>query len=195
LLLLVVSVAAAKEFGPRDLSVCAAKRCFAIENRPVLRSLAGFYYDPKDPPVRVGAPRLGTPFFRLEFANGYVTGIVAGPRLDRFLSYGVNLDQFSAGVWYRVPPGAAADLKRLAASLTPLRLTPAALRDGEPFAGGEPATTRPSPRTRQATAPGEHRDSAWWPFLLGALVALTALASLAGRRRHSASPLPVPRHR
>jgi hypothetical protein len=63
---------------------------------------------------------------QLRFTNGYVTGVVAGRRLDRFLSYGVNLDRFFGGTWYRVPRAAAAALRRLAAGLPPLRLTPAA---------------------------------------------------------------------
>jgi hypothetical protein len=59
---------------------------------------------------------------RLEFRNGYTTGIVATPALDRFLSHGVNLDRFRGGVWYAVPATAAAELRRLAAGLHPLRV-------------------------------------------------------------------------
>jgi len=64
---------------------------------------------------------------QLRFRNGYVTGIVAGAQLDRFLSYGVNLGQFAKGRWYRFPALAAAELRRLASSLRPMRLTPAAI--------------------------------------------------------------------
>ena len=63
----------------------------------------------------------------MKFSNGYVTGIVAAAQLDRFLSYGVNLDQFQRGRWYRVPSAAALELRRLTAGLKPRRLTVAAV--------------------------------------------------------------------
>jgi hypothetical protein len=126
-LLIFNSGAAAKEFKPGDLRVCDAKRCVSIKSRTVLDALSAFYYDSATPPARVSAPRLGVPFFRLEFSNGYVTGIIADPQLDRFLSYGVNLDQFRAGVWYRAPTRAVAGLRQLTIGLAPLRLTGTAL--------------------------------------------------------------------
>ncbi len=99
---LAVSSAVAKEFRPGDLSICSATRCVEIRSQSVLSELAKFYYDPAKRPARTHAPRLGTPFLRLEFSNGYITGIVAGARESKFLSYGVNLDQFRTGIWYRV---------------------------------------------------------------------------------------------
>ena len=79
-------------------------------------------------PLRVvrGA-RTGEPLLELRFRNGYVTGVVATSDYDRFLSYGVHLERFRARVWYRVPSAAAEELRRLAATLTPLRMTPAVL--------------------------------------------------------------------
>jgi hypothetical protein len=124
--LVLAATAAGKEFQPGDLRVCSATRCVAIENQAVLDRLAALYYgDPK--PRRVSAPRLHAPYFQLRFTNGYVTGIVATRRLDRFLSYGVNLGQFERGRWYHVPAAAAAELQRLTLSLRPLRLTQTAL--------------------------------------------------------------------
>jgi hypothetical protein len=65
---------------------------------------------------------------KLTFRNGYVTGIVASPRLDRFLSYGVNLGRFRRGAWYRVPSAIARELRTLTVGLDPLRVTRAAIR-------------------------------------------------------------------
>jgi hypothetical protein len=65
--------------------------------------------------------------FELRFRNGYVTGIVAATRLDRFLSYGVYLGRFTPGRWYRFPDKVARELRRLAAPLAPLRVTRSAL--------------------------------------------------------------------
>ena len=75
----------------------------------------------------VRRPPLGTPYLQLRFSNGYVTGIVATARLDRWLSYGVYLERFRRDVWYRVPADAARELRRLARGLAPFRLTRAAL--------------------------------------------------------------------
>jgi hypothetical protein len=119
-------VAAAKEFAPGDLRACNADRCTQISDKRALKALSSFYYG-VDEPVRVEAPRMGTPYFELRFRNGYVTGIVATAKRDRFLSYGVNLNQFSRGRWYRVPPVAARELRRLTSSLKPRRLTLAAV--------------------------------------------------------------------
>jgi hypothetical protein len=63
----------------------------------------------------------------LRFRNGYVTGIIATRRLDRFLSYGVNLDRFARKTWYAAPRRLAEELRRLATGLRALRLTRAAL--------------------------------------------------------------------
>ena len=126
-LLICVSPARAKDFGPGDLSVCNAKRCVPVENREVLPLLGSFYYSGL-PPAVVRAPRIGAPMFELRFRNGYVTGIVASRALDRFLSYGVNANQFARGRWYRIPAPTALELRWLSARLEPLRLTRAAVR-------------------------------------------------------------------
>jgi hypothetical protein len=125
--LAVIPSATAKDFGPGDLRVCNAHRCVPITHRAVLPLLGRFYYlDTQDPRV---APRvrLGAPYFELRFKNGYVTGIAASARLDRFLSYGVNLGRFHRGVWYRIPARLASELRKLTAGMTPLRVTQAAL--------------------------------------------------------------------
>jgi hypothetical protein len=125
--LVLCSAAAAKQFRPGDLRVCNASRCVSIRSQSILNAFASFYYDNNRRPVRAESPRLGVPFFRLEFQNGYVTGIVAGAGLTRFLSYGVNLGQFRGGVWYHVPGRAVGGLRSLTDGLAPLRLTAAAL--------------------------------------------------------------------
>jgi hypothetical protein len=119
--------ATAKDFRPGDLRVCNAKRCVAITDQAVLNALSAFYYVGPQP-ARTRAPRMGAPAFQLKFTNGYVTGIVASARLDRFLSYGVYLGRFRKGSWYRVPDRAAQELIRLTESLKPMRVTLAALR-------------------------------------------------------------------
>lgn len=121
--LVVASDATAKEFRPGDLRICSRHHCVAIGNRPVLKQLGAFYYTGKSVPPAARAPRLGARAFELEFANGYVTGIVAAAKLDRFLSFGVDLERFSAKQWYRLPERAARELRRLAAPLQPLRVT------------------------------------------------------------------------
>jgi len=119
--------ATAKEFRPGDLRVCNAHRCVPIVNRTVLPLLGRFYYFDTEVAHVADRPRLGARAFELRFRNGYVTGIVASAGLDRFLSYGVNLGRFERGIWYRVPAGAAAELRRLTAGMKPLRVTKAAL--------------------------------------------------------------------
>jgi hypothetical protein len=177
------SSALAKEFRPGDLRVCNASRCVSIKSQPVLNALASFYYDSAQPPARAHGPRLGMPIFGLEFPNGYVTGIVAGTGLNRFLSYGVNLGQFQEGIWYRVPARAVAGLGRVTAGLTPLRLTAAGLTDTGTFADQRGATPR-SPRGQRPATPGGNRSPSW---LLGlvAVAALIALALLTRRHRQS----------
>jgi hypothetical protein len=122
-----VPAATAKDFGPGDLRICNAKRCVPVKNRKVLPLLGSFYYS-GPPPAVVRAPQMGAPMFELRFRNGYATGIVATRRLDRFLSYGVYLERFSRGKWYRVPARLAQELRRLSGRLQPLRVTPAAVR-------------------------------------------------------------------
>jgi hypothetical protein len=124
--LLLAPSASAKDFGPGDLRVCNAQRCVAIVNRDVLPLLGSFYYS-GPPPARARRPALGAPYYELRFRNGYVTGIIATRRLDRFLSYGVNLDRFARSKWYAAPRRFAEELRRLTTGLRALRLTRAAL--------------------------------------------------------------------
>ena len=120
--LLVLPSASAKDFGPGDLRVCDATRCVAIVKREVLPQLGSFYYSGPAPRTQPRPP-LGVPYFQLRFRNNYVTGIVATRRLDRFLSYGVNLGRFASGTWYVVPRSFRDELRRLTVGLHPLRLT------------------------------------------------------------------------
>jgi hypothetical protein len=124
---LTAPAATAKDFGPGDLRLCNAKRCVPITKPAVLPLLGRFYYAASSPPTAARSPRLGAAAFELRFSNGYVTGIVATRRLDRFLSYGVHLRRFRRGAWYRIPAPLSAELGRLGAALEPLRLTRAAL--------------------------------------------------------------------
>jgi hypothetical protein len=118
--------AAAKDFGPGDLRVCNGDRCVPVVRRSVLPALGSFYYSGPQPKAVTAAP-MGARMFQLRFRNGYVTGIVATASLDRFLSYGVYLERFRRGTWYRVPDGLARELRRLAAGLRPLHVTAAAV--------------------------------------------------------------------
>ena len=194
--------AAAKNFTPGDLNLCNASRCLEISSQPVLNSIAAFYYESAKPPARVRGPGPGAPFFRLEFSNRYVTGIVAGAKLDRFLSYGVNLGRFQAKVWYRVPIRGAAGLRRLSEALAPLRLRPAHHRHaGTISAPGRHAVaikssvrTPPPSGPRPATTTG-HRRGLTWALASGALAALIVGAFVAKRRRRSFGAEPKPRTR
>jgi hypothetical protein len=121
-----VPSAAAKDFGPGDLRVCDAKRCVGVRNPHVLPLLGSFYYSGPRPKA-AAKPRLRSPYFELRFRNGYVTGIVAKATLDCFLSYGVYLERFRHGAWYRVPARLASEFRTLTAPLTPFRLTRTAL--------------------------------------------------------------------
>ena len=125
--LVAAAAGAAKEFEPGDLRICNAKRCVPITNRAALTALGAFYYIGTKPPPRAPRVPLGVKSFELRFDNDYVTGIVATARLDRFLSYGVNIGRFEAGRWYRVYAKAARELRRLTVGLSPIRLTRAAL--------------------------------------------------------------------
>lgn len=124
--LFVLPSAAAKEFRPGDLRVCNAKHCVAIAKGGVLDRIGAFYYGSYGL-TRVRRPALRVPYYELRFRNGYVTGIVATARLDRFLSYGVNSGRFAARRWYSVPLRVSAELRRLTRGLRPLRLSRAAL--------------------------------------------------------------------
>jgi hypothetical protein len=120
--LVAVPGATAKEFQPGDLRVCH-HRCVAITNQSVLTLLGGFYYTGQESSAAAPAPRLGARAFELRFSNGYATGMVATRKLDRFLSFGVNLGRFTRGQWYRLPTGAPRELRKIAAALEPLRVT------------------------------------------------------------------------
>jgi hypothetical protein len=84
----------------------------------VLDALAAFYYGSVEPTAG-RAPAARAPYVELRFANGYVTGIAAGARFERFLGYGLDLDQFRGRTWYVVPANVAAEVQRLAPSLHP----------------------------------------------------------------------------
>ena len=115
-----------KEFEPGSLRVCNASRCVPIMNRAILPSLGRFYYS--GPPLtQVRRPALWSPYYELRTPNGYVTGIVATRRLDRFLSYGVHDQRFERDQWYAVPGRLSAELRRLTKSLRPRALDRAAL--------------------------------------------------------------------
>jgi hypothetical protein len=120
--LLPCSAASAKTIGPGDIRLCNDHACIGIVDRGALRALSRFYYT-APAPAEVHAPRLGTPYFKLMFSNGYVTGIAASAQLDRFRTGGVNTAQFGPDSWYRIPPGLARSLRALAARLRPMRVT------------------------------------------------------------------------
>jgi hypothetical protein len=123
---LLVPAATAKDFGPGDLRVCSAARCVGVTNPQVLPLLGSFYYGGPQPKA-VARPRLRSPYFELRFRNGYVTGLAATAKLDRFLSYGVYIERFRRGTWYRLPTPLAREFRELSAKLTPYRLTRAAV--------------------------------------------------------------------
>jgi hypothetical protein len=122
---LLVPSASAKNFGPGDVRICNATRCVPIVSRDVLPRLGPFYGGASA--ERVPRAPLGAPYYQLRFRNGYVTGIVATRRLDRFLSYGVHLEAFERNQWYSVPSRLAEEFRRLTTGLRPLRVTRAAL--------------------------------------------------------------------
>jgi hypothetical protein len=126
LALVVLPSASAKDFHAGDLRVCNEKRCVPIVSRDVVAKLGPFYYHSGSPPSTTAA-RLGSPYYELRFRTGYVTGIVATKKLDRFLSYGVDLERFARGHWYAVPPALAHEFQRVTSGMKPLRLTRAAL--------------------------------------------------------------------
>jgi hypothetical protein len=123
---LVAPSASAKDFGPGDLRVCNATRCVPIVSPEIVPLLGPFYYS-GPAPARSGRPALRAPYYELRFRNGYATWVVATRQLDRFLSYGVHLERFASGTWYAVPRQLSQELRRLTATLRPLRLTRAAL--------------------------------------------------------------------
>jgi hypothetical protein len=124
--MLAVPAAGAKEFKPGDVNLCNKSACVPVMDAAATEALENLVYTGPQP---ARAPRvfIGARYYQLRFPNGYTFGIVARAHLDRFLSYGVVLERFKRGSWYRVPPVAAAELRRLARALAPMRLTSAAL--------------------------------------------------------------------
>jgi hypothetical protein len=121
-----VPAAAAKEFEPGDVSMCNHARCVPVMDLPATKALEALVYTGPQPAF-AARTQIGAPYYELRFSNGYTFGIVARTRLDRFLSYGVVLERFRRGSWYRVPAAASAELRRLARGLRPLKLTSAAV--------------------------------------------------------------------
>lgn len=124
--LVALPAASAKEFKPGDIRICNSNHCRAVEDQSVLTRLAAFYYD-GSAPARTSRARLGQPYYKLRFTNGYVTGIVATRHLDRFLSYGVVLGRFTRYRWYAIAPEVSREFRRLTVGLRPLRLSRAAI--------------------------------------------------------------------
>jgi hypothetical protein len=120
--LLATPQASAKDFGPGDLRVCGKTRCVPIMNRNALPAFNSLYWGPSRV-VRAPKVPVGTPAFEVRFRNGYVSGIVATTKLDRFQPYGFNCGRFQEGKWYRVPRRAVQQLRRLTAHLRPLRVS------------------------------------------------------------------------
>jgi hypothetical protein len=119
---LAVPAAMAKDFRPGDLQVCGKTQCVPIMNRSVLRVLSSYYWGPR-PLVRAGPVRRGAPGFELRFGDDYASGMVATTWLNRFRAYGVNCGHFVRGRWYRFPPRAVAEIRRISAGLQPLRVS------------------------------------------------------------------------
>lgn len=110
-----------KQFRPGDVHVCGTHRCVSIRSQSVLDALATFYYG-RPRPTPAPAPKKQSVYLRLVYSDGYVTGIAAGSQFTRFLSFGVNLDQFTARTWYAVPASVATELRLLAPRVSPDRL-------------------------------------------------------------------------
>lgn len=115
------SPAQAKHFRPGDLSICDAQSCVPIMDQTVVNALSLFYYPPGRQPAEVRKPRLGAPYFQLRFGT-YLSGVVASRQLDRFRS-GCQCGHFGPDDWYRVPARVALHLQKLAATLTPFRVS------------------------------------------------------------------------
>ena len=120
--LLVTATAAAKDFAPGDLSVCNRRQCVPIANRALLKVLSSYYWGPGPAPAAF-PPGPGAPAFELRFADGSVSGLVAGTGLHTFRAYGFDCGRFRRGRWYRFPPSAARELRKLTAGLRPLRVS------------------------------------------------------------------------
>ncbi|HET6173820.1 MAG TPA: hypothetical protein VFD90_14500 [Gaiellales bacterium] len=112
--------AEAKHFRPGELKLCNDTICVRIFDRSLLDGLSRFSFLTGGP--EVGKPRLGAPLFQIKVDGGYVTGIVATKRLERFRSGGMGT-RFGPDDWYRVPPTVASALRKLSAGMQPLRVT------------------------------------------------------------------------
>jgi hypothetical protein len=121
--LLIASAATAKEFQPGGLRVCGVKRCAPITDQKVLDTFSAFLYG-SQPARAVHAPAAGARIIDLRFKDRWRAGIVGGTRLDRMLVNGLNCGRFSRGSWYRLPPRASLEVRRLAATLGPVRRIP-----------------------------------------------------------------------
>jgi hypothetical protein len=111
----------AKNFRPGDLLLCNARTCSIVRDRALLRAFGSFIYTGAQP-RQARAPARGAPALQLRFDNGYVAGMIAGSRLDRFYSFGVFCGRFVTGRWYRLPPSAIRGVRQLTAGLRPMRL-------------------------------------------------------------------------
>jgi hypothetical protein len=125
--LLWAPLSSAKDFDPGDVRACNADDCVPLVGRRVLRELSSFIYG-DERVVRVATLRRGAPILELRYRNGYVPGLVGGSRLDRFRSHGVFCGRFRRGIWYRVPPELARDLRRATRHLTRLPFSSSAPR-------------------------------------------------------------------
>lgn len=119
--LLAAPAATAKDFPPGRLRVCGRTQCKPIVSRSLLQVLTSFYWGPRRV-ERAGPIRNGAPAFELRYRDGYVSGIVASRRLNRFRAYGFFCGRFERGTWYRFPARAAAALRKLTAGMRPLRV-------------------------------------------------------------------------
>jgi hypothetical protein len=119
--------AAAKGFGPGDLVICDARRCAPVMERKAVDVASALIFTGQQPRL-VPAPRLGARSFELRYRTGYVIGMVGGPKLGRFLSYGVVLERFDRGSWYQVPPTLARELRALTTGFRPAPITARSLR-------------------------------------------------------------------
>jgi hypothetical protein len=116
-----VPASAKGPFRPGELRLCDDQRCVPLVDQKLLNGLALFYYPPGRQPAEVRKPGLGAPYFQLK-SGTYVSGIAATAQLDRFRS-SCNCGHFGPDDWYRVPAKVARQLRKLAAELTPLRVT------------------------------------------------------------------------
>jgi hypothetical protein len=117
--LLGVPSAVAKEFKPGGVLVCGRSDCVPVVNKRLLRILNAYLWGPRKV-VRATPVRLGAPGFALR----YTSGIVAGPKLDRFRAHGFFCGRFVRGRWYRFPAEAAHALRKLTVGMRPLRVYP-----------------------------------------------------------------------